>query len=111
MEPTTYFQTGTFRKNRKNGWRKAVLSYLVAYTQNYPGVAAEGGTSVEQLKKTYVTAVEFEVGAAYFGLTASDFHPLRPVSIILNPQRGEGAVAEQTGASKIVSFSAAAANA
>ncbi|HRY51986.1 MAG TPA: hypothetical protein P5186_28480 [Candidatus Paceibacterota bacterium] len=94
---------------RKNGWRKAVLSYLVAYTQNYPGVAAEGGTSVEQLKKTYVTAVEFEVGAAYFGLTASDFHPLRPVSIVVKSQDDDGAVAEQPGNSKIVSFNVAVA--
>jgi len=95
---------------RKNGWRKAVLSYLVAYTQNYPGVAAEGGTSVEQLKRTYVTAVEFEVGAAYFGLTASDFHPLRPVSIVVKSQDDDGAVAEQPGNSKIVSFNVAVAH-
>jgi integrase len=95
---------------RRNGWRKAVLSYLVAYTQNFAGVAAEGGTSVEQLKKTYVTAVEFEVGAAYFGLTASDFHPLRPVSIVLRSQKDDGAVTEQTSDSKIVSFNVAVAH-
>ena len=64
---------------------------------------------MEQLKKTYVTAVEFEVGAAYFGLTASDFHPLRPVSIVVKSQDDDGAVAEQPGNSKIVSFNVAVA--
>jgi hypothetical protein len=82
-----------------------------SYTQNYPGVAAEGGTSGEQLKKTYVTAVEFEVGAAYLGLTASDFHPLRPVSIIVNPQKEDASDADLAGATKIVPFNVAVARA
>ena len=96
---------------RKNGWRTAVLSYLVAYTQNYEGVAGQAGTSVKQLKNTYVTAVPFETGATWFGLTASDFHPLRPVSFVVNSsaQTGPQPRDDQGEGSKIVPFVAAAA--
>jgi hypothetical protein len=78
-------------KWRKNGWRKTVLSHLVAYTQNNEGVAAQAGTSVERLKNNYVTAVEFEEGGAWFGLRASDYHPLRPVSVMMNAQPNQSA--------------------
>jgi integrase len=93
---------------RKNGWRKAVLSYLVAYTQNFEGVAGQAGTSVKQLKNTYVTAVPFETGAAWFNLMASDFHPLRPVSFLVSMSGQPGALPQDAvnDGSKIVPFAA-----
>lgn len=97
-------------KWRKNGWRKAVLSHLVAYTQNYEGVAAQAGTSVARLKDNYVTAVEFEAGCAWFGLNASDFHPLRPVSVVaLTPsQQPASDAGSEFSDPKIVRFPVAA---
>jgi hypothetical protein len=63
---------------RKNDWRKAVLSHLVAFTQNFDGVAAQAGTSVKELKGTYVSGVPFEVGGAWFGLGGLRFPSVAP---------------------------------
>ncbi len=78
---------------RKNGWRKAVLSHLASFTQNYDGVAAQAGTSVQKLKSTYLTAVNFEAGCAWFGLGPNDHHPLRPVALTANTNSATGKVA------------------
>ncbi|HEY5912779.1 MAG TPA: hypothetical protein VJA21_19435 [Verrucomicrobiae bacterium] len=81
----------------KNGWRKAVLSYLLAFTQNEAGVAAQGGTSVKELRNTYVTTVDFSLGAEWFGLGASDYHPARPVCLQVGASSPQLSNPEQPG--------------